>query len=91
MLNKPGEGWAKPYFQLGKGKTLLVPMSLHQAAREKVIGSFHQKNIKDGIVLIQGGDQQLQYDSDAEVLFRLYNVIQRPISLTIFIDDIISI
>jgi hypothetical protein len=67
----PGVGWAKPYFQLGKGKTLAVPMKTHVTARKKLIALFAEKGISHGIVLLKGGDQQEQYDSDTEVLFRL--------------------
>lgn len=68
--NIPGLGWSTPVFQLGKGKTLAIPMTLHAAARIKVRGGFDEKGIKKGIVLLQGGGEMFQYDTDCEILFR---------------------
>ena len=69
---KPGQGWASnaAVFQLGKGKTLAIPMEVHASARQKLKDAFHAKGIKSGIVLIQGGDDETQYDSDTELVFR---------------------
>jgi hypothetical protein len=68
---KPGAGWTTPaVFQLGRGKTLAVPMSVHESARKKVVQAFHNKGVKTGIILLQGGDDQNVYDTDTEVLFR---------------------
>lgn len=68
----PGQGWAtnNAVFQLGKGKTLAIPMDVHASARLKLRDSFHRKGVTSGIVLIQGGDDQTQYDSDTELVFR---------------------
>lgn len=66
----PGVGWAKPVFQLGKGKTLAVPMELHAIARKKLVKLFAEKEIHHGIVLLKGGKQEEQYDSDTELIFR---------------------
>ena len=45
-------------------------MTLHAAARIKVRGGFDQKGIKQGICLLQGGDETNQYDTDIETVFR---------------------
>lgn len=67
----PGSGWSsKALFQVGKGKTLAVPMEVHQVARAKVVDAFSAKGINTGIVLLQGGDDLMQYDSDIELVFR---------------------
>jgi hypothetical protein len=70
--NIPGLGWSTPSasFQLGKKKTLVIPMTLHAAARIKVRGGYDQRGIKTGICLLKGGDEMFQYDSDIELLFR---------------------
>ena len=67
-LSKPGAGWG--VFQLAKGKTLPVPMSVHEASRKKLVQFFNNNGINSGIALFQGGDEQCQYDSDTEILFR---------------------
>ena len=68
---KPGEGWASTaVFQLGRGKTLAVPMTVHESARKKLFQAFHVKGIKNGVVLLQGGEDQNVYDTDTELLFR---------------------
>lgn len=68
---KPGAGWASPaVFQLGRGKTLAIPMSVHESARKKLVQNLHEKGIKNGIVLLQGGEDQNVYDTDTEVLFK---------------------
>jgi hypothetical protein len=71
-MNIPGLGWSTPssVFQLGKGKTLAIPMTLHAAARVKVRGGFDKAGIKTGICLLKGGDEMFQYDTDVEILFR---------------------
>lgn len=68
--NIPGNGWAKPVFQLGKGKTLAIPMEIHAASRAKLVELFHKKGVQTGVILLEGGQQQYQYDSDTEILFR---------------------
>lgn len=66
----PGQGWASnSYFQLAKGKTLAIPMSLHEATRAKLVGLM-KKSVPNGIILIKGGEDSCQYDSDTEILFR---------------------
>jgi hypothetical protein len=68
----PGLGWAKvkkPVFQIGP-KTLAIPMSLHLAARKKVVGIMASRGVSSGIALFKGGEQQNQYDSDTELVFR---------------------
>lgn len=70
FLSQPGAGWAQPVFQLAKGKTLPIPMTVHEASRKKLIQLFHQKGISNGVVLLEGGAEQYQYDTDTELLFR---------------------
>lgn len=68
----PGLGWANvtnPVFQIGP-KTLAVPMSLHLAARKKVVAIMASRGANSGIALFKGGEQQNQYDSDTEIVFR---------------------
>ncbi|KAJ1388680.1 aminopeptidase P, N-terminal domain-containing protein, partial [Ochromonadaceae sp. CCMP2298] len=66
----PGAGWASSaIFQLGKGRTLAVPMSVHQAARQKLVNAMNKKGAV-GVVLLAGGLQQNQYDTDIELVFR---------------------
>lgn len=66
----PGVGWARPVFQLGRGKTLAVPMDVHAASRRKLRSLFAEKGINNGIILLKGGEQENQYDTDHEPLFR---------------------
>ena len=66
----PGMGWARPVFQLGKGKTLAVPMDIHAKSRQRLRQLFAQKGINTGIILLKGGEQETQYDSDTEIVFR---------------------
>ncbi len=66
----PGVGWARPIFQLGRGKTLAVPLEAHATSRKKLCRSFEEKGINSGIILVQGGDQESQYDTDTELSFR---------------------
>lgn len=71
MASKPGAGWASAaVFQLGKGKTLAVPMEVHALARKKVVAQFASKSVVSGVLLMKGGEEKTQYDSDTEVLFR---------------------
>lgn len=68
---KPGAGWTTPaVFQLGRGKTLAIPMTVHESARKKLVQAFHDKGVTSGIVLLQGGEDQNVYDTDIEVLFK---------------------
>lgn len=68
----PGQGWSTtaPVFQLGKGKTLAIPMTIHAASRIKIRGNFDKQGIKNGICLLRGGVESTQYDTDTEPLFR---------------------
>lgn len=67
----PGLGWAKkPAFQLGKGKTLEIPMELHAAARLKLLQLLNKRGVDTGIVLLEGGNDRNQYDTDTEMVFR---------------------
>ena len=67
----PGYGWAKQgVFQVGKGKTLAIPMEIHASSRAKLAGLMKSRDCPDGFVLLQGGDEQCQYDSDTEPVFR---------------------
>jgi Xaa-Pro dipeptidase len=70
MANIPGLGWASPAsFQLGRGKTLAIPMEIHVVSRNKLLEKFRSEN-KSGVVVLEGGKSQTQYDSDTDVLFR---------------------
>ena len=69
----PGYGWSAPgVFQKGKGKTLAIPMSVHAAAREKLCAMMKKApyNCSNGVMLVKGGEDQCQYDSDTELVFR---------------------
>jgi len=57
-------------FQLGRGKTLAVPMTIHQNARRKLVNLCRSQGIVNGIILIQGGQETNQYDTDTSNLFR---------------------
>lgn len=71
MAAVPGTGWASPaIFQLGKGKTLAIPMEVHAVARKKVVDTFNTRGIRSGILLMKGGDDQTAYDTDTDLLFR---------------------
>lgn len=72
MSNKPGVGWSSPaIFQLGKeGDTLAIPMEIHAVAREKVVEQFHLKSINEGVLLLKGGQDKPEYDTDMDVLFQ---------------------
>jgi len=71
MQSTPGFGWASPgIFQVGRGKTLAIPMSLHEVSREKVVQIMRSRGHVGGIMLLRGGEEQNQYDTDTELLFR---------------------
>lgn len=70
MTEFPGKGWAGPYFQLAKNKTLAVPMTLHEAARRKLMNIMNGRGKTSGYILLQGGEDGCQYDSDTELIFR---------------------
>jgi Xaa-Pro dipeptidase len=59
----------KGTFQLGK-KTLAIPMDLHQASREKLCDEMRKAGVSEGVVLLEGGKQLNQYDTDTEPIFR---------------------
>ena len=65
----PGTGWAKPVFQMHKRKTLSIPMEVHKVNREKVCDLMRAEGTK-GVMLLQGGHEQNQYDTDTELIFR---------------------
>lgn len=68
-----GFGWAKPgVFQVGRGKTLAIPCSVHESSRAKLVGLLNSSpyNISTGIVLLKGGEEQHVYDTDGEPIFR---------------------
>ena len=72
VTTTPGYGWSAPgVFQKGKGKTLAIPMSVHAAARAKLCGMMQKAPYSSsGMLLIKGGEEQCQYDSDTELVFR---------------------
>ena len=71
MSSTPGYGWAKQgVFQLGRGKTLAIPMDVHKSSRHKLVELLKSRGQTCGVVLLQGGDEQCQYDSDTELVFR---------------------
>ena len=45
-------------------------MEIHAAARQKLRDILASKDANTGIVLLKGGEDQNQYDTDAELLFR---------------------
>ena len=70
----PGLGWAKlhkkkNYFQKGP-KTLAIPMTIHRSARKKTVDMMHAKGATNGLILLKGGVQLNQYDTDIEPVFR---------------------
>ena len=68
----PGNGWAnRIVFQMSSKSTFAVPSSLHKVSCKKLCQYFeNQLNIRDGLILIQGGEQECLYDSDTEVIFK---------------------
>jgi len=71
MSTIPGLGWAplKGSFQNGANK-LAIPMNIHQSARTKLISEMRKIGITSGVVILEGGKQMNQYDSDTEIVFR---------------------
>jgi hypothetical protein len=67
---KPGTGWGTPVFQVGRGKTLAIPMTVHASARKKLVEAFVANGVTTGVILLQGGEDQNMYDTDTEILFR---------------------
>ena len=78
----PGNGWgtARPVFQLGRNKTLAVPMEVHKENRTKVVEGFAAKGITTGVVFMKGGEQMNQYDTDIEPDFRYVTEYNQSIS-----------
>lgn len=71
MTSTPGFGWASPgVFQKGKSKTLAIPMEVHASSRLKLKGILNEHGCNEGLVLLKGGDEMMQYDSDTEIVFR---------------------
>ena len=67
----PGNGWSKRgYFQMSKKNTLIVPMELHSHNRAKLCARLQAVGQGTGVVLLTGGSEISQYDSDTELLFR---------------------
>src|SRR5262249_27690569 len=60
---------SEPYYSMGK-ETLRVPMSLHAEARRRLVERLRRQGVSgDAIVLLQGGQQLNEYDTDRELLF----------------------
>ena len=71
LTSTPGFGWAAPgVFQKGKAKTLAIPMEVHESSRAKLVQLMRDQGCAEGVILIKGGDEQMQYDSDTEIVFR---------------------
>ena len=62
---QPGEAC----FSMGLG-TYRVPMRMHKENRQKLVRAMRAVGNSRGIVLLMGGDQQQQYDTDTETVFR---------------------
>jgi hypothetical protein len=45
-------------------------MALHRASRAKVVDYFRAKGIENGVILIKGGEETNQYETDIEHVFR---------------------
>ncbi|CAM9170606.1 unnamed protein product, partial [Ectocarpus fasciculatus] len=45
-------------------------MTLHRACRAKVVDLFRARGLTSGVILIKGGEEQNQYDTDIELVFR---------------------
>jgi Xaa-Pro dipeptidase len=60
---------SEPYFSMGP-ETLRIPMSLHAEARQRLLERLRRHGAPAGaVVLLQGGQQQSEYDTDRELLF----------------------
>jgi Xaa-Pro dipeptidase len=56
-------------FSMGPG-TFAVPMSMHAAARRRLVERLRRHGVPEGaVVLLQGGEQQTKYDTDRDLLF----------------------
>jgi Xaa-Pro dipeptidase len=59
----------KSYFSMG-GDTFRVPMSMHAAARQRLLERLRKRGITaESVVLLQGGASRMKYDTDREFLF----------------------
>lgn len=69
----PGQGWSdnKSVFQLGKNKTLAVPLiDTHQGNRQNLINILKSRDVTTGIILVKGGSDGCKYDTDQEIVFQ---------------------
>lgn len=58
-----------PHFSMGL-ETLKVPMTMHAGNRSRVVDRMRAAGHSSGVVLMQGGDEKCQYDTDREMIFR---------------------
>ena len=56
-------------FNMGPG-TFVVPMRMHAESRARLVASMREAGFVTGLVLLSGGEQQTQYDTDTDVVFR---------------------
>lgn len=45
-------------------------MEVHAMARQKLVQQMRGKGVDAGLILLQGGDDMNQYDTDTEFVFR---------------------
>jgi Xaa-Pro dipeptidase len=71
LKNAPKEEGSEEgsYFSMGLD-THRVPMRMHANNRARLIEAMRGASHTRGVVLMQGGDQQSQYDTDTELVFR---------------------
>jgi Xaa-Pro dipeptidase len=56
-------------FSMGPG-TFTVPMSMHQEARRRLADRLRRHGVPEGaVVVLQGGEQPQEYDTDRQLLF----------------------
>lgn len=71
---RPGEGWATTVFQMkrdGLDKTFAVPNSMHKISCDKLCDYFETNlSIHEGVVLLEGGEQEYFNDTDGEPIFK---------------------
>jgi Xaa-Pro dipeptidase len=64
-----GQTMKQAEFTMGPG-TFAVPMSMHREARRGLVDRLRRHGVEDGaVVLLQGGDQPQEYDTDRLLLF----------------------
>ena len=71
-MSIPGLGWAnlpKSFFQNGV-RSYKIAFELHAESRQKLVTEMASRGIASGVVLLQGGEEQNQYDTDTELVFR---------------------